>query len=394
MKKIVKRILTIITITLLLLGISPANVAFAATNATAPYGFTYDDSVTGRTMYKFFKYDTNKKAHVPAKTNYSIGNWVYTEKGILISKESAGAGSRYNGFDLNGKFYIVTKTGALLLNSSSFSTTEVLKTGAKYLIYNSDDLATTVVTTSGNLRLSDLKKVPEMDPGTTPKPTPKAKNRVEMYTNSANEMVYASYKENTLKTKIVVNGNKVLNETKGIRLSDTLYGAKFLGFDTSYNVYLYEANHLYRFKDGSWYTAERLTLSGNYKNFKRNDNGFITEIITKNDVSYPIKTLTSSEKWKASKTYVVSKSDYKTLYTKGSTKSHVLRVSKNKLYFDGKLITTGVTKYGFMSAKKFVFIKNKKAYTAAITSPKKFKVYKKKATKLATNSNGLVNKVS
>lgn len=367
----------------------------AATNA--PYGFTYDDSASGKTMYQYYSYSQDRTSYVQTCKFYSKGSYIYTGKGVLVCNTSAGSGSRYNGFDEKGNFYIITSSGKLTSTNLNNKITVLLESGAVKLNYNSDDIAISVTTKSGTKSLSTLENTPEIDEDDdyTAPVVSKNKNRVDIYTNSANELVYEAFKNGKVKTQIVVssNGKKVLNSTNGVRLSDTLVGAKFMGFDPSYNIYLYENNGtLYRFKSGSWYSAEKLSLSGTYKSFKKDENGFISKIVSSKG-SYTVKQLTNSNKWKSKKTYTVKKSGYVTLYTKGSTKSNTLTLKSRQLSLNGKKIASGVTKYGFTSSKKIVYIKSGKAYTTTLSNPTKAKRICVKAKNLSTNKYGLVTKV-
>lgn len=367
---------------------------FAATTP-APYGFTYDDTAEGKTMYKFYKWSSKEDSYLPTRVFYSKGNYVFTSAGVLVCNTSIGNGSYYNGFDSLGNFYVITKSGALNKVDTNNKVTVLLTSGAIKLNYNTDDIATTVKTTTGSKSLPTLANVPETDDDDTynPPTVAKQKNRVDMYTNSAGELVYEAFYNNKLKTQIVVRGTKVVNTTAKVRLTDILSGAKFVGFDTSYNVYLYEKGILYRFKSGSWYSAERLSLSGTYKSFKKDSNGFISKVVTTKS-SYTIKQLTTSSKWKASKTYAVRKSGYVTLYSKGSSRSNTLTLKSSKLSLNGKLIATGVKYYGFTPSKKIIYLKNGSVYTAYISKPKSPKKFCSKARSLYANSIGLVTKVT
>lgn len=367
--------------------------AYAATRES--YGFTYEDSVTGKTVYLFHVYSEEEGSYSAFREFYSKGTCVYSSSGVLICNTSAGSGSMYQGYDSKGQFYIIGKDGSLTVVSTANKTSVLLKSGAIKLNYNGNDIATTVTTNSGIKYLSNLEPAPEKDDNTyTPAPVVKQKDRVEIYTNSANEFVYEAYKDNKVKTKIVVssNGKNVLNATDSVRLTDTLIGAKFLGFDANYNVYLYEDDALYRFMAGKWYSAEKLSLTGKYQKFDKSDSGFIQKIVTTKN-SYTIKQLTTDAKWKAKKTYAITKSGYITLYTKGSSKTNTLTLKSRNLSLNGKSVATGVSKYGFINAKKFIYMKGKKVYTALLSNPKK-------TTRLCTNgksfklsSVGLVNKV-
>ncbi len=360
-----------------------------------PYGYTYDDASSGHTVYKYYTYSSSKNSFVASREFYSVGTKVCQKNGTVITNLSAGPGSRYNGFAYGGTFYIITRNGELLSIDNRNKITTILNSGALYLSYNTDELANVVKTSSGSKYLSNLKEAPEKDDDIVPVPTPQASNRVEIYTNSAGEMVYDAYKANKLVTSIITssNGKKVLNSTAKVRLSDYVKGAKFMGLDSSYNVYLYEMNGtLYRFKAGNWYSAERISLSSAFKTFKTNDNGFVEKIVTKK-ATYTIKQLTTSNKWKAKKTYVVSKGNYATLYIKNTTKSHTLMLEKGVLYLDGKAIAVNVKKFGFVSAKKLCYISKNAIYTAPLSKPLNGKKIYSKVNGLKKNSIGLINKV-
>ena len=260
----------------LIIGMCPT--AFASSE-TDPYGFYYDEASLGRTMYEYYVYDRREDSHIIAKTFYSIGNSVYTGNGELVTNSSAGSGALYNGFATNGDFYFITSSGSLIRVDSAGRQSVQYSSGAISLSYTSDDLAEIVQTTSGNKYLSNLSGAPSGTPGTpgnnnNNKPGSKT-SRVEMYTNTSGEMVRDAYELGNLKVSIVVSkdGKSVLNATYGVRLSDTLKGAKFLGFDTSYNVYLYEKNGtLYRFTFGNWYSAECVRLDSKFKTFRTDQN--------------------------------------------------------------------------------------------------------------------------
>lgn len=392
-KSKVCNLLTIAIITIFMLCHS---IPVHAATTPEPFGFTYSDSANGRTVYYFHVYTGG--AYKSFKEFYSKGNYVYFGDGRLVCNTSKGPGAMYQGYDKNGNFYIINKDSSLTVVSTQNKISVLMKTGATKLNYNISDIAITVTTSSGRKYLPNLEPAPEVDDDDTfePEPIKKPANRVDIYTNSANELVYEAYKSGKVKTQIVVssNGKRVLNSTDHVRLTDTLLGAKFLGFDSSYNVYLYEKDTLYRFKAGKWYSAEKLSLAGTYKNFSKDSNGFITKIVTTKN-SYTIKQLTTSSKWKAKKTYAVKKSGYITLYTRGSTATHTLTLKSHKLSLNGKSIATGVSKYGFVNGgKKLIYTKGKKVYTALLSNPKKAKLLSSSGKSLYTNSIGLVYKYS
>ena len=376
-------------VVLAIMILSFETVVFAA--SPAPYGFTYDNVANGRTVYMYYKYNAQRNVYEPAKEYYSKGNKLYNSNGAFVADVYASSG-QYAGFDKNGKFYIITPTQQLLVVESSKKT--LLNSGCLRLAYNSDSIATAVVTSGGWKSLATLKPVPAQDDDDSPAPRPLSANRVQQYTNSAGEMVYEGIQNNKVKIRLIVSkaGNNVLNATAKVRLSDTLKGAKFIGLDQKYNVYLYEGSTLYRFKYGKWYSAEKVTLQGTYRSFTNDKNGFISKVVTSSN-SYTIQQLVTAD-WRAARTYVVKKSNYMTLYIKGKTTSYTLQKKSNgALYFNGKKIATGVSKYGFTSKKKIIYIKGNTCYVASLSKPLKTDFLFNKVKSLVTNSYNLVTKV-
>lgn len=392
-------------------GVCPT--AFAATTAdTAPYGFTYDDASSGCTWYKLYTYDRRQDAHVPSKSFYSIGSTVYNNNGTVLASNSAGSGSRYNGFATNGDFFYVTSAGALISVGSDGKQSTWYASGVTCLLYNSDDLATSVQTTSGNQSLtgSTVPSTPTQpsQPSQPSVPQRPGNNtsRVEMYTNAESEFVRNAYEFGNLKVSIIVSKDEksVLNATHGVRLSDTLKGAKFLGFDTSYNVYLYESNGtLYRFTFGNWYSAEKVTLDSKFKTFRTDSNGFLSEIVTEKS-TYTLKQFTSTnDKWIAKETYAVVKDTYATLYTKGTVESNTLMLTDGSLYLNGTIIASriytgwymsNITAFGFISDKQFCYIRDNQVFVSSIYDrPQDGYRFCYDAASFNTNKLGLVTQV-
>lgn len=393
---IFRTILALMLVFSCILGCS--NTAFAAESDNLPYGYTYDDAASSRTVYKYYSYNSSKDSYVAKRTFYSSGNTVYFSNGTAVTTASAGSGSRYNGFDTDGNFWVTTNKGELLRIGSNNKVVTVLSSGATELCYNTDDLATSVSTSSGTKCLSDLKEVSGTDNSTTPvvpTPAPSGTNRVAVYTNSLDEMVYDAYQGNVLKVSIVLssNGKHILNATDGVRLSDFLKGVKFMGIDTDYNVYLYETNGtLYRFKYGSWYSAEKIVLDGAFKTYKTDANGFINQFVT-DKTTYTVDQLSISDKWKANKTYVVTKDTYATLYIQSTVESFTLMLSDGVLTLNGIKIDDKVSAFGFISGTHFCYIKNGKAYKAHIAYPTDISRICSDAASFNRNDVGLTTKI-
>lgn len=370
--------------------------AFASNATNAPYGYTYDDAATGRTMYNYNSYNTQKKSYCVTRKFYSRGNTVCHSNGTIVTNLSAGSGSLYNGFAIGEIFYSITSNGEVISVDKNNKVTILIPSGAISFLYNADDLITIVKTTSGNKYISTLANAPETDDGNdAPIVSNKASNRVEIFTNSAGEMVYNAFKNSKLALSIVTsnNGQRVLNVTNKVRLSDTVKGAKFMGLDAFYNVYLYELNGtVYRFKNGNWYSAEKIELNSTFKSFKTDNNGFISQIVTTKN-TFTIKQLTTSNKWKAKKTYVVTKDNYCTLYIKGTTKSYTLLLVNGILRLNGKKVATNVSKFGFISAKKFSYIRKGVTLTAKISKPKKSNKFCSNSNNFNKNKIGIIKEV-
>lgn len=393
---IMSKIVTFMLVACLIFGI--CQTAFAADVTTDPYGYTYDDAANGHTVYKYYAF-TKSGSYSATRQFYSNSTSVYFGNGTLVSSSSAGSGSRYNGFGTTGIFYVITNNGGMLSVDSNNTVNTVLTSGAINLNYNYDDLAETVTTTSGTLNLSTLCPTTPVTPTVPTTPNQpgngKTNSRVEVYTNSAGEMVYTAYNETTVKVSIIVSddGQKILNTTNNVRLSDTLKGVKFMGIDSSYNVYMYETNGtMYRFVFGSWYSAEKIVLDGNFKTMRTDENGFLSTVIT-DKATYTINQLTTSTKWEAIYTYAVTKDVYATLYTKGSAKSTTLMLTDGNLTLNGKNVNDKVTAFGFISETSFCYIRNGRAYIASISDPASTRRICSSAVSFKMNDVGLVTTV-
>lgn len=387
MSEKLKKMATTIVLTIAVLC-TAQNVS-AATVAKAPYGYSWVDDSNGNKHIQFYEYTKNtymitRRVIIKNKNVYS-----YTGELMYTSVKEAGYSS-------SGDLYVILSTGNV--EKMTYTGKKVsYKVNAVKLNFDAEDLVTTVlVTGKGNVKLADLANInptptpspsPTPSPVTptptpspvTPTPTPaKAKNRVERTDANGSQKVIA-YQNNKKKMQLLISGSKVLNETVSVRLSDTTKGAKFLGIDAQYSVYLSETDGtLYRFKFGNWYSAESMTINGEVVSVTNDNNGFIVSIKTTKGTTYKVSNLNKPSVWKAKKTYSVNKGTYATLYTKGTSSSKTLKLLKGTLYLNGKKVTNKVTKFGFINAKKFVLLKSGKVYTASISSPTKIKVVNSK----------------
>lgn len=389
MSKVKKVMATIICAIAIMCCTTQATTVSAATKI--PYGYTWVDSNTGTKHVQFYEYNKSLNSYQITRRVGIRNKNVYSNSGALLYSNVKEAG-----YSATGDLYVILSTGNV--EKLTYAGKKVsYKVNAVKLNFDTEDLVVTImVTGKGNVKLADLASVanPTPTPSPSPSPTPanptptpanptptptpsKSKNRVERTATSSGQRITA-YKDNKSKLKILVAGSKVLNETASVRLSDTTKGAKFLGIDTSYSVYLYETNGtLYRFKFGSWYSAETMKLNGSFVSSKNDSNGFLNSITT-NKGTYKVSSLNKPSVWKAKKTYAVNKTSYVTLYTKGTTTSKTLNLKNGNLYLNGKKVTNKVTKFGFVNAKKFVLIKSGKVFTANITTPTKLKAVNRK----------------
>ena len=392
MSEKLKKIATTIVLTIAVLC-TAQNVS-AATVAKAPYGYSWVDDSNGNKHIQFYEY--TKNTYMITRRVIIKNKNVYSYDGKLLYSNVKEAG-----YSATGDLYVILNNGNI--EEMTYAGKKVsYKVNAVKLNFDAEDLVTTIlVTGKGNVKLTDLSSVANPTPTPSPSPTPSpvnptptpspvtptptpanAKNRVERTDANGSQKVIA-YQNNKKKMQLLISGSKVLNETVSVRLSDTTKGAKFLGIDAQYSVYLSETDGtLYRFKFGHWYSAESMTINGEVVSVTNDNNGFIVSIKTTKGTTYKVSNLNKPSVWKAKKTYSVNKGTYATLYTKGSSSSKTLKLSKGTLYLNGKKVTNKVTKFGFINAKKFVLVKSGKVYTASISSPTKIKVVnsKKKGT--------------
>lgn len=348
--------------------------------ASHVYSYTYYDSVANKTFYKIYKLNSSAGMYVETRRMYSKGNGLYTPDDIRLTDSLKGSEALYNVFDSSANFFYILSNGDVYKYPTSGSPV-LVKNGGKYFECDDNDIGITLVTTSGTYKLSSLS-------------TPiKSKDRVEQY-ESNGEMVFKAYKSNRLMLTLIVSKDekKVLNYTNHVVLTECLTGTKFAGIDKNLNVYLYEGSDLYKFKYGSWYSASKATIHGTFCGYNKDQNGFTVSFKTSS--GYEDIRVFTDNKWTARKTYAVNKGNkYALLYVKGTTTSTCLKLKGSVLYLGKKKVATGVSKFGFISSKKFVYIKSKKAYICRISSPKTVIKTLKATTLKKSNSNGLVIKV-
>ena len=369
------RNLLLVLIAICFFGSTPVTVS-AASNT---YSYSYYDSMAGKTFYKLYKLNASAGMYKEIRRMYSKGSMLYTADDICLTDSLKGSLLQYNVFDSAGNFYYILSNGDVYKYTNGSPT--MVKTGGKYFECDDNDIGITLVTTSGTYKLSSL---------TTPI---KSKNRVEQY-ESSGEMIFKAYKNNRLMLTLVVSKDeqKVLNHTNHVVLTECLTGTKFAGIDKNLNVYLYERSYLYKFTYGSWYSASKASINGVFCGYNKDQNGFVISFKTSKGTT-DVTNFTSN-KWVAKKTYAVNKGNqYALLYVKNKINSICLKLKGSKLYLGKKKIATGVSKFGFISNKKFVYIKSKNAYICSISSPKNV-IKKFSATTIKKSaSNGLVIKV-
>lgn len=393
MSKVKKAMATIICAIAIMCCTTQATTVSAAT-ANMPYSYNWVDDSNGNKHIQFYEFDKNLNSYRITRRVMMKNKNVYSNSGALLYSNVKEAG-----YSVAGDLYVILSTGNV--EKLTYAGKKVsYKINAVKLNFDTEDLVVTIlVTGKGNVKLSDLANIvsPTPTPSPSPSPTPspanptptpspitptptpaKAKNRVERTDANGSQKVIA-YQNNKKKMQLLISGSKVLNETVSVRLSDTTKGAKFLGIDAQYSVYLSETDGtLYRFKFGNWYSAESMTINGEVVSVTNDNNGFIVSIKTTKGTTYKVSNLNKPSVWKAKKTYSVNKGTYATLYTKGTSSSKTLKLSKGTLYLNGKKVTNKVTKFGFINAKKFVLLKSGKVYTASISSPSKIKVVNSK----------------
>ncbi len=376
-------------------------IAEAATRAAnhPPYGYCYEEASSHKTIYRFYTWNIAKQSYQISRDVYSRSKKLYYSNGNKIDVEILEEGSDCIGFDGTGNIFIGAVDTSVKKIDVYGRITTVLSSGFIRHNYNKSDIITSITTTSGRLSIEDLKPLPEIDEGDDipSPPAEKLKNRLELDINSAGEIVIKAYKNGNIKTKLLISKDekKVLNQTAGVRLTDILVGAKFLNMDDHYNVYLYEENILYRFLDKKWYSPQRIVLDGQYVGCRNDDKSkFLKKIITTNG-EYSVNQLATSDRWKASKTYVVEKKGYKTLYTKGSASSDTLTLKSGVLRINGKRIRSNVIKYEFFGNRKFTFMtKNRWTFSASIKNPTKLTLLCKNGKSYSQNKNKLATYVS
>lgn len=376
---------------------------FAPTTAVAaaeldPYAYCWEDA-SNVTHYQHFIYVEEENAYMVDERVTSVGGYVFDAEGEELYS-GALVGEEHIGYAKDGTLYVVLKNGNLEKRTTNDKETTYKSKNYSSLVLDSDGLVVSVKLKDGTvIKLKDLTSgtstgtTPTPTPSPTPTPTPETgKNRVER-TGAVNQTIKA-YKNDKVVVQLYIEKAKVTEQLANVRLSDACKGAKFLGVDAEYSVYLYEiGGTFYKFQYGNWYIAQKVEVNGEMKKYEEDQNGFITKIITTEGTYVLAK---DELEFAPTKTYAVSKETYTQLYVKDSEETHKLELKDKVLYLDGKKVTSSVEKFQFIDAETFIFVKtNGKSYTASIDKPTSLTLFKSNVKALVVSKdNGLATHVT
>lgn len=189
----------------------------------------------------------------------------------------------YIGYDKDGLLYVVTSSGKLLsFKSNNSSYTTLLSSGVIKLYQDDNDLTVKVGTSSG------VKTLPYL----TEESSPSSEAYVINYRTSGNHIIYEAYKYGSVYLTVTCDNSYVY--VAGYTISEDCRGAKFVGIDSSYNVYLQDTSGtIYKYYYGSWTKPYSTKMSGDVYEFNYDSNGFFESIATSNG-TYKIGSLTFS----------------------------------------------------------------------------------------------------
>lgn len=389
------RFLSVLVILTMIFSVMPAtaiqeNAAVADENP--PYAYVWKDA-SNVTHYQFYEYSSREDAYVVGERVISIGSTVYNTEGEVLY-QSVKTGADNIGYSADGDLYVITKAGNLEKLSSTGNKTTYKNYRYTKLVLDWDDLVTGVVTSTGReIKLSKLGTGSTTTVTPTPTPVPSTKgNRVER--TGAEAQTIKAYKGKDLMVQLYINKGTVLEELADVYLSSTCKGAKFLGLDADFSVYLYETGGtFYKFTYGNWFFPTTLEIEGELKKYQEDENGFITKLVT-TEKTYDVSEF--ADKFVANKTYAVQKENYSTLYVKGTNISHTLRLDGDSFWVnDEEILYLGVVDYGFVDENTYIMVlDNGDAYTATIEMPwDNFCYERANVTGLVKSSNGLVTHV-
>lgn len=299
MKKSIMRSVSAI-ITIVLIFASFATTALAATGDE--YGWYWQNSrvdrkTFGLTESNFLKtdfYKDNKADYTDPDINQVASSmlsyygreggrskqlkWVfykganlYDTTGARLRSDLKGEGPDYLGYDAKGMLYVVTSQGKLMsLKDNGTTWTTVLSSGANKLYRDDYDLVVKVGTSGGTKTLSSLTG------GTSGDAVQKG---VQLYMTDGGHVIFDAYRDNKVYLTVTCDNSYVY--TSGYTLSEDCRGAKFVGIDSDYNVYLQDTNgKIYKFYYGKWTTVYSTTVSKSVLDFVYDDVGFFTGVKT------------------------------------------------------------------------------------------------------------------
>jgi len=283
-----------LVITAILVASLGSITAFAAT--TDPYGYYWriskvtEKTFAGRVSLKSTDFYTDNKAAFDrgdVVTASAVGHYSYNYstkghtdkvevmyKGNNIYSFSTGKRLRsdlrdekdeYIGYK-NGILYVITTSKELL--SFDGATWKYLSSSADILICDADDLVTHIQLTNGTKKeITTLTSTPIV-----------SDNRVEKYREYEVD-IFEAFKNGNSYLIVKVDGKDV--KVGNYVLSTNCRGAKFVGIDKDYNVYLEDENgSLYKFYYSTWTVAYSGNVYGEVKEFIYNENGFLINVKT------------------------------------------------------------------------------------------------------------------
>lgn len=359
-------VLMVLALVFSVMPVTAIQAQAAVEDENPPYAYVWKDA-SNVTHYQYYEYSFREDAYVVGERVISIGSTVYDTDGKVLY-QSVKTGANNIGYSADGDLYVITKAGNLEKLSSTGNKTTYKNYRYTKLVLDWDDLVTGVVTSTGKeIKLSKLGTGSTATVTPTPTPVPSTKgNRVER--SGAEAQTIKAYKGKDLMVQLYINKGTVLEELADVYLSSTCKGAKFLGLDADFSVYLYETGGtFYKFTYGNWFFPTTLEVEGELKKYQEDENGFITKLVT-TERTYDVSEF--ANKFVADKTYAVQKENYVTLYIKGTDISHTLKVEDGAFWVDDEVIYFDVVDYGFVDENTYIFVfDNGDAYTATIDSP-------------------------
>jgi hypothetical protein len=289
MRKIFALTLAAIMIAMTALVVAPVEAQATTTVQSAAHDYSHPwvNDNTGRLIETFYRahWDPNlaggRWRHTIHWEISVSGNTIFrNQTNTQVANNLRGAQRRYFGFYDGNTFMFINTNGALIsINRSDWAATTLVASGVTELRRNRFDLLTSAVVNGTQVNIVDIISTPPGgEEGTVDRTSGDFVTRSR---DSQGRFVLEAFRRNNSTMVIhLTDSGRVVNVTANVILTEHCKGARFLGIDDLYGVWLYDEARLelLRFVHGSWNNPQRISLTGELLGITNARDGFMNGV--------------------------------------------------------------------------------------------------------------------